>query len=149
MNLFMRITPLHQLDAVLNYIKAKDELIAEYDELFGSTLSFWENYNSIHLVLEKLERDKYITPLTYNHDGSTNYRLTIEGYMFEGYVKEKQAKDNQDVIKTQNEIQKVSRDIWILRGTWFAGIAAWLLLLYYLITYFYPPSFLPTYQIKL
>lgn len=58
-----------------------------------------------------------------------NFYITYEGYLFIGYEPQQEIKNLEYAISVQNEKRIIRNEILLVRGTWFAGIAAVLLLL--------------------
>ena len=139
-------SPIEQLDAIL-------KVLYEYDkaQLGMSLASIIYHANTIEegktlpftvlqLVITKLIKDDYVkenvskefntvSPLT-----DKNYFITFEGLVFHqqgGYA-------NKIILDSENEKRIVRNEKWLLRGNWFAGIAAFLVLLWQIFLYFYP-----------
>jgi hypothetical protein len=130
-------TPFEQLDDVLDYIRSSKYPV-EYDVLFQE-FKLWDNNNDISIVLEKLERDKYILR-TIDEKEMPCYFITFEGLTFIGYEKRRKV-DNERI----NCVDKIAiatdrSNTRLIRATWFVGIAVTLLLLWQVFLYFHPHS---------
>lgn len=94
------------------------------------------------LILDKLESDKYLVKNQKEvRDFATNafkyyeiqYKTTFDGKMFhldEGYTKKY-------ITNVKEEALRRSNDYWMVRGTWAAGIAAFLLFLMEIVKFLY------------
>jgi len=91
----------------------------------GRRLPF-HSMDEINVLMNKLERDGYVA-----HTTGDLYTITAEGFLFDGYVK-------QAITDAQNERRIVRNENLLIRGTWFAGFAALLLLAWQIFQYYYP-----------
>jgi hypothetical protein len=113
-----------EFNEILLLVQEKDSLI---DDIF------------LKMGLYKLQEDNYAYEL--KHQDNKKYKIysvSIKGSIFHGYVKQKEIEDLNQTIFVQNEMRIVRNEKWLTRGTWFAGIAALLLLLWQVFLYFYP-----------
>jgi hypothetical protein len=120
----------HVLDLLRNHASylTKKEL---FDKVSESTIKVEPSFYDV--ILEKLERDKYIH--LHNQKG---YITTFEGYVFIGYVNDKKLNEERilslSIVKA--EAKKYSHRL--LMATWCAGAGAVLLLLWQVWIWFYP-----------
>ncbi|GAC1314469.1 MAG: hypothetical protein NVSMB24_39160 [Mucilaginibacter sp.] len=92
----------------------------------GRRLPF-HSMDEMNMLISKLERDGYLICKKENI-----YTITAEGFLFGGYVKK-------EIIDAQNERRIIRNEKLLIRGTWFAGLAAILLLVWQIFLYYYPP----------
>lgn len=123
-----KLSPLQMLDAALKYLK--DPSIQQKN--FSTLLTFLNlkgykySENDLKRIVQKLIDDKYI----YKDDGGF-YKLTFEGFYFIGYEKQF---NHENVLTSRKNI----RDFFLTWGTVLAGIAASLLLVWQIYSYFHP-----------
>jgi hypothetical protein len=131
---------LNKLDALLELFREQNDGI-QYTELFKlankDDLIF--KAKVLKISLEKLLRDKYVYEFINRNDSNDIiYTITIEGIIFCGYVEQDRINVVNQTIFDQNETRIIRNEKWLIRGTWFAGFAGLLLLLWQIFLYFYP-----------
>jgi len=128
---------LKQIDHILNILKEHQSLL-NFDEIKKKVdeSALVIEPSVLGMILEKLERDKYIFR---NTSKLPNYfNISFEGNLFIGYQKQR-ILDDEGIITAQNNASQAkiyaNRLLW---ATWCAGIAAVLLLLWQVWVWFYP-----------
>ena len=91
----------------------------------GRRLPF-HSMDEIDVLISKLEKDGYLRCRF-----KDIYIITAEGFLFDGYVK-------QAITNAKTEKRITRNENLLIRGTWFAGIAAILLLAWQIFQYYYP-----------
>ena len=92
----------------------------------GKKLPF-HSMDELTMFLRKLDKDGYVRSIT-----DDIWVITADGFIFQGYVK-------QAITDAQTEKRIMRNENLLIRGTWFAGIAAILLLAWQIFQYYYPP----------
>lgn len=130
---------LKKLDKVLDYLKENEQretadpvTFAELSNYLARELNYEITTKELLRIYTKLKRDEYV------FETGGDYYLTYDGYVFHGYERQKEIEDLAYTISVQSENQIKSAQRKLLWGTWFAGIAALLLLLWQVFLYFYP-----------
>jgi hypothetical protein len=118
-----------QLDEVLDYFKTPFE---QGGLQFDSIVNKFDKDNSknfghqLKAILEKLERDKLIfkTTTTYMEFEIDYYHITIEGRLFEGFVKQNNEEIIQKDILANDLKRRIRNDRFVTQGAVWAAIAA-------------------------
>jgi len=71
-------------------------------------------------------------------DHTDLWQITYEGLLSDTYEKKKEIENSGRAIAETNQMVAKKNEILLVRGTWFAGIAAVLLLLWQIFIYLYP-----------
>lgn len=126
------LTPIEMLEMALRIFKfyKNNMVIGQFYEWAAGRMVI--DLDECTAIVTKLVKDGYVNE--FKKDGmifSNEYVISFEGLVFSGY-KEKQ------IIDDQNERRINQNELWLLRGTWFAGIAAILLLGWQIWIWFYP-----------
>jgi hypothetical protein len=131
-------------DAILNTVlsfltdlpNADGKLVSEISAVL--TIPLKDSFE----IIRKLERDGFaIRDYITDPVNASPYWSTFEGRMFienGGYVRQKQIDNEKMGISVRNENRRLRNDHLLIAGTWFAGIAALLLLLWQVFLYLYP-----------
>ena len=124
------LSPIKKLDAVLNLLKSKTmDLSGLQTHLTLTDIDLDE----LRRITKKLDKDGYIETSAAN-----SYLVTFDGYLFEGYENEKEVNDINQIIMANDDLLRLRNDALLVRGTWFLGVAAVLLLLWQVFLYVYP-----------
>jgi len=83
-------------------------------------------------VMQKLISDGYVRQIGYT------YTITFDGHLFHGYQEQLRIENIKQTISENDELARQRNDHRLVVGTWFAGIAAALLLLWQIFLYLYP-----------
>jgi len=136
------MTPIQQLDTVL-FLLQKDRGHISFDHIMTRILMEHESYPPIFYgdilrrILYKLCNDGLVYT-EQQYAGKINYAITYEGFLFHGYVEQKRIDDLNQIINENAELARQRNDMLLVRGTWFAGIAALLLLVWYIFLWINP-----------
>lgn len=123
------INPLQQADIILIELQ-KHRAIISFDDLLKNINHTAIDKDVLSSVLEKLKRDNYVY-IKQKHTGGWDYAITVEGFMFIGYVK-------QAIIETDLACRKNIRDFALTWGTVLAGFAGIGLLIFQIYSYIHP-----------
>jgi len=134
------IDPEALLDSVLTFLaQLPDEDGKLVDEISAAlTIPLKDTFE----IVRKLEKDGFaIRDYITDPVDASPYWSTFDGRIFienGGYIRRKQVDDEKTEIIVRNESQRLRNDHLLIVGTWFAGIAALLLLLWQVFLYLYP-----------
>jgi len=126
------LNPLEKLDLILAYFVENKQIVKPQDVWQQLNAKYEVSGKEIEYIFEKLHNDGFLTILKEGH------RLTFKGLYFEGYVIQKQRILMKESIEARNENRIVRNDILLVWGSWFAGTAGFLLLLWQIWIWFYP-----------
>jgi len=136
------ISSLKKLDTVLDYLRKTENLEQnESDALINradvanylySKFDYKITHRELSRIFVKLTNDGYMDTII------GDCYLTHEGYWFHGYIKQKEIDDLNQAISIQKEKRTARNEIWLTYGTWFAGFAALLLLLWQVFLWYFP-----------
>ena len=126
------LNPLEKLDLILAYFVENKQIVKPQDVWQQLNAKYEVSGKEIEYIFEKLHNDGFLTILKDGH------RLTFKGLYFEGYVIQKQRILMKESIEARNENRIVRNDILLVWGSWFAGTAGFLLLLWQIWIWFYP-----------
>lgn len=136
------ITPIQKLDAVLDFLKTQKSYLNHHSVDTGlRKVNIELDADDLIRIKDKLINDGYLIERKTNTLGSSIdpvYLISYSGYLFHGYIKQQAIDDLILCINAKNESRKSRNDHRLVVGTWFAGIAALLLLLWQVFLYFYP-----------
>jgi hypothetical protein len=137
------LEPIQKLDEVLNYLRTQKSFLTDAqlsDNLQTKGLIISED--DLIRITDRLINDGYIIERKRDKKQTAidpKYLISYKGYLFQGYVEQKRIDNiNQNIAETKEKIA-IRNDIYLVRGTWFAGIAAILLTAWQIFLYFYPP----------
>lgn len=131
-NTVSELSPIDHLDFVLELLKHRqhnaNSLIVSHQ---GA--GFSADPVQIQRVVKKLEKDGYIEILHISR-----YVITYEGDLFHGYKRQKEIDDlnYETALRASKRGERIANHL--VYATYFAGIAAALLLLWQIFLYFYP-----------
>jgi len=135
----MKLSPIQKLDKVLKILSenTSNTFILFIVDKSNAKISGAD----ATLVLGKLEKDGYVKYFDGNAAGTTFYSALGYSITFEGLVFYQQGGYERKLsIGVLNENRLWRNDTLLIRGTWFAGIAAIFLLLWQVYIYYYPPK---------
>jgi|GEM_PF-4748205 len=128
----------------LGYLDALDEILKSID-INPSAISIGKlaktialNINEISAAVDKLVQDGYVDKIN-----DLCYKITFDGKVFiqsGGYVRQKELEDATIFEFKQEKKRAEEYQRKLLAATWFAGIAAGLVLIYYIFSWFFPNS---------
>lgn len=125
------LSPEKKLDVVLQKVVNMSETDNSYYAFIANYVGANEYPKEIFEILLKLLKDGYVTCTTTN--GAGNYFSNFDGRMFIdncGYTEEKKRRIANETIASQNEKRIIRNERLLIQGTWFAGLAALLLLVW-------------------
>lgn len=128
-------SPFQKLDEVLEYLR--DNVSHSLGNIQTAVKEkFNVNYelDELKIALRHAKTDGYI----HSNESFTAYIITLKGFMFIGYVKQRQLDDERLTSIGQISIATKKYNTRLLWATWCAGIAAALLLLWQVWIWFYP-----------
>jgi hypothetical protein len=127
-----------KLDDLLKLLQSEKEAI-QFNDILTKVKDKGFDGKLLKIALYRLEEDKYAYELVNEDDKKEKmWSITIQGAIFHGYVEQKRI-DGINQFNAENaERVAIRNDRWLVRGTWFAGIAAVLLLLWQIFLWYYP-----------
>ncbi|MDB5154667.1 MAG: hypothetical protein JWR54_3418 [Mucilaginibacter sp.] len=129
------LSPVQQIDLVLKMFK-NDRGHMNFDDLYIKTKAEIDG-DILSRIVEKLIRDKYIYITFVQGANFEKYAITFEGFLFNGYEKQQEIEEINQSIAKNYELVRQRNDHRLVVGTWFAGIAAVLLLLWQVYSFYH------------
>lgn len=132
------LTPIQRIDKVLDYFKNNPWRI-DFDILKKEMKNqvVVKNDPELRTLIDKLQVDRNIM-YAGDKDHTDLWQITYEGLLSDTYEKKKEIENSGRAIAETNQMVAKKNEILLVRGTWFAGIAAVLLLLWQIFIYLYP-----------
>lgn len=132
------LTPIQRIDIVFNHFKNKPWRI-DFDDLQKEMKNrgVVKNDPELRTLIEKLQFDRNIM-FAADKDHTDLWQITYEGLLSDTYEKKKEIENSDHAIAKTNQMVTKRNEILLVRGTWFAGIAAVSLLLWQIFIYLYP-----------
>lgn len=135
-NCMKDLTPTQKLDHVLEYLKTVQT--DQFVTLERVHVDYKKNINE-YITAEEIQRILYkLTADGYLWQKGVYLSITFNGLLFHGYEKQAEIEELKLKIILENENRRLRNDHRLILGTWFAGVAALLLLLWQIFLYFYP-----------
>jgi hypothetical protein len=134
-----KLEPIQLIDEVLNFIKTGEHwktLSVIHAHFRGVNIELQND--DLYRILLKLMDDNYVEYSEVDDYRKDHYMATYNGILFLGYVKQREIDDLNNVISDLNKKRIIRNEKLLVSGTWSAGIAAALLLLWQVWIWFYP-----------